>query len=513
MLENLNLLALEAKKRSDDYNKNEFVFSDKFKLKFKELLPNYNITFYNYTSVVTTATNLLIIVPNQWFVIASFFNSYISALKIYKDKVNELGIDKDTIKEIRDNGNIDTETEAKITDEFQDADDTEKFKMFLTDYEWWFGSKTIDRGDYYVSSILNLASVINNSQSYIADLAYTFSEHPELVEIFEEDYSTSRELLSSGLSKPENIIYYGSPGTGKSYKVNEILKPLDSKFFERITFHPEYDNASFVGGYKPISEKNVAGIDEVKYKFVPQAFTKIYVAAWKDPNNQYYLAIEEINRGNCAEIFGDIFQLLDRNSNYTVTPSSELQQHLIEKLGLEHDGIKSDLKLPPNLSLLATMNTSDQSLFPMDSAFKRRWDWEYMPICYLEKTEDNKTNDSFKFYVKIDNNRSFGWIDFIKSVNNKIKHNDNLGMDKCIGNYFIKPEKNEISLKEFVNKAIFYLWNDVFKDEDKTDSIFGEGIYYEGFFPIESNGKELLLPILKSLDVEVIEIKPESETV
>jgi len=312
----------------------------------------------------------------------------------------------------------------------------------------------------------------------------------------------------SPLDKPENTIFYGSPGTGKSHKVNETLKNLNKHFYERITFHPEYDHASFVGGYKPISEKNDEGIDEVKYKFVPQVFTNIYERAWKDQDNQYYLAIEEINRGNCAEIFGDIFQLLDRNSNYSVTPSSELQQHLQDQLGAEHDGIVNGLKLPNNLTIWATMNTSDQSLFPMDSAFKRRWNWEYIPICY----DDTEENLSSKYFVEIETGVTFSWLKFIEAVNTKIKYNPNLGMDKCIGNYFIKPEstdpdkKNKIELKEFINKAIFYLWNDVFKDEDERDSIFKRDNFYEDFFPIKTNGKNLVLEILKTDDFVSVEV-------
>ena len=302
---------------------------------------------------------------------------------------------------------------------------------------------------------------------------------------------------TSPISKVENIIFYGAPGTGKSYRVDNIIKGLDSIFYERITFHPEFDNSSFLGSYKPKNEK-INGIDEIKYKFVPQVFTNIYVRAWNDLDNQYYLAIEEINRGNCAEIFGDIFQLLDRNNNYTISPSQELKEFLEDKFGQEHQGIINGLKLPPNLTILATMNTSDQSLFPMDSAFKRRWDWEYIPICY----DDISENESFKYSVIIDESTTFKWVDFIKNVNAKIKANPNLGMDKCIGNYFIKSVNSEITLKEFVNKAIFYLWNDVFKDEDSSESIFEKGISYEDFFPIETNGIEEVKKILKAINVE-----------
>lgn len=296
-----------------------------------------------------------------------------------------------------------------------------------------------------------------------------------------------------------NIIYYGAPGTGKSYTVKEKLKDVPKNNVETVTFHPDYDYASFVGGYKPISELDNEGKDTIKYKFVPQVFTNIYVKAWKNQDQHFYLVVEEINRGNCAEIFGDIFQLLDRDQNYTITPSQELKTHLIQELSETHSGVVHGLKMPKNLSILATMNTSDQSLFPMDSAFKRRWDWEYMPIDY----ELSNNNPSSKFRVYINDKEYFLWIDFIKSINYQIKSNPNLGMDKCIVNYFIKPKDNNISLKTFINKAIFYLWNDVFKDEFGDESIFSEGITYERFFPINTNGESEVINMLESLEITI----------
>ena len=289
-----------------------------------------------------------------------------------------------------------------------------------------------------------------------------------------------------------NKIFYGAPGTGKSHKVKELVQGKEART-ERVTFHPEYDYSSFVGGYKPTMDG-----ENIRYEFVPQAFTNIYVNAWNDLDNDYYLVIEEINRGNCAEIFGDIFQLLDRTNDYKITPSKELKEYLTTQLAgnLNIDGNK--LLLPPNLNILATMNTSDQSLFPMDSAFKRRWDWEYIPINY-EFSEDNQSS---KFRVKISENESFSWLSFIKSVNDYVKQNDNLGMDKCIGNYFIKPVDEFIELETFINKALFYLWNDVFKDEIEEQNIFKNKVTYEDFFPIEPSGIEKLKEILVYLNVK-----------
>jgi len=316
-----------------------------------------------------------------------------------------------------------------------------------------------------------------------------------------------------------NTIYYGAPGTGKSHKVDKVIEKLNSHYYERVTFHPEFDNASFIGGYKPISvkvrqsEEENDFINEVHYKFVPQVFTNIYERSWQDLNNQYYLVIEEINRGNCAEIFGEIFQLLDRNSNYTVSSSKELKEYLMHEAFKDenHDGIINGLKLPPNLSILATMNTSDQSLFPMDSAFKRRWDWEYVPICYDAIDELGKSNDSFNFEIDIEDGNKYSWIKFIKKVNlNHIKNNPSLGMDKCIGNYFIKPETgNIIALKPFINKVIFYLWNDVFKDED--NNVFEQNTSYEDFFPMNTNGKKKIKELFDRIELKPIQASTYTE--
>ncbi len=304
-----------------------------------------------------------------------------------------------------------------------------------------------------------------------------------------EDSSTTSEISFTSINK----IFYGAPGTGKSHQVNEIIKGKEGRT-ERVTFHPEYDYTSFVGGYKPAMDG-----DKIKYEFVPQAFTNIYINAWNDLDNDYYLVIEEINRGNCAEIFGDIFQLLDRSNDYKITPSKELKEYLKTKLNDNENINERKLLLPPNLNILATMNTSDQSLFPMDSAFKRRWDWEYLPINY----ESSESNSSAKFKVQLTDSEYFSWLDFIESVNTMIKSNENLGMDKCLGNYFIKPISETIDLETFVNKAIFYLWNDVFKDEMEEENIFKDRTTYEDFFPIQSNGINKVKEILEILKVDL----------
>lgn len=260
-------------------------------------------------------------------------------------------------------------------------------------------------------------------------------------------------------------IYFGNPGSGKSYKVETDTK--GKKVF-RTTFHPDSDYSTFVGTYKPESDG-----DTIRYTFVPQTFTNAYIEAYKDIDTPVYLIIEEINRGNCAQIFGDLFQLLDRRndgySEYPINADKDLRDYIRTELA-RHKGIDPDiesegiedgkLRLPPNLHILATMNTSDQSLFPMDSAFKRRWDWEYMPIQYKGATSDN-------FTIKLSDKR-FRWIDFLKAVNDRIRRVTE-SEDKQLGNYFIKSDIDE---KEFKSKVMFYLWSEVCKDEYLTEQNF-----------------------------------------
>ena len=282
--------------------------------------------------------------------------------------------------------------------------------------------------------------------------------------LYGDNEKTSEVKAFSPLQK----IYYGTPGSGKSHKVKEIVEGLypeeqdRDKYVFRTTFHPDSDYASFVGCYKP----QMDGTGDIKYEFTPQAFTNAYARAWKESGKQVYLVIEEINRGNCAQIFGDLFQLLDRKggvSEYPINADTDLRQYLEKDdiLGKGHEGIANGkLKLPANLNIVATMNTSDQSLFPMDSAFKRRWSWECVPINY----DDDKSG---AFAITIGNSR-YKWLEFLKAVNKKIfKATDS--EDKQMGNFFIN---GDVDKRQFIDKVMFYLWNDICKEEYRSTNNF-----------------------------------------
>lgn len=323
-------------------------------------------------------------------------------------------------------------------------------------YKVLIGGKPIDNGNYYIS--LNDVNVLTpKPKKSEFNVVLLYDDLPK---------ATVIKKIDTAGNMPTQKIYYGTPGSGKSHNVEGIVKGLYSdeeieEYVFRTTFHPDSDYASFVGCYKPQMDGK-----DIKYEFTPQAFTNAYVKAWQKPDKQIYLIIEEINRGNCAQIFGDLFQLLDRKdgvSEYPINADADLRQYLKkeEVLGENSEGIANGkLKLPANLNILATMNTSDQSLFPMDSAFKRRWSWECVPIDYENAV-------SSKFMIKINGER-YNWHTFLGKVNERIK-SVTQSEDKQMGNFFINSNIDE---RQFIDKVMFYLWNDICKEEYKTTNNF-----------------------------------------
>lgn len=287
------------------------------------------------------------------------------------------------------------------------------------------------------------------------------------------DMASSNNIKYIDFPTSYQVIFYGAPGTGKSYKIKAQLEGVSKENIFRTTFHPDSDYSTFVGAYKPTKGKRpLYGLnggltvrlndggdlseDVITYKFIPQAFLNAYMRAYQT-EDKVYLIIEEINRGNCAQIFGDLFQLLDRDENglseYSIKADADLKAFLEDELGEDNPGIKDgELCLPSNLYIYATMNTSDQSLFPIDSAFKRRWDWEYEPIKYK--------NTDWKIVI---DGTEYSWTSFQRKVNDKILSATS-SEDKMLGDYFVNPSDGVITEKVLLNKILFYLWNDVCKD-------------------------------------------------
>lgn len=263
-----------------------------------------------------------------------------------------------------------------------------------------------------------------------------------------------------------NLIYFGAPGTGKSYKLNESLASFGERY-ERVTFYSDYLHAQFVGSLRPSMEPDTDRTkpDRLAYRFVPGPFTNILVQALNDPTQPYALVIEEINRADAASVFGDLFQLLDRNdegsSEYSITANADLTKYLLARLdakGKKHlSGLTKQnvadlgpnkalrIAIPSNMSILATMNSADQGVYPLDTAFKRRWDFVYIGIDESENQIDNK------------------WDAQRHAINDLLLTKAHVNEDKLIGPFFIKrsiPWASKQFSKTFKCKVIMYLFED-----------------------------------------------------
>ena len=298
----------------------------------------------------------------------------------------------------------------------------------------------------------------------------------------------------SNIKKPHNRIIFGAPGTGKSFTISEDKKNIfDEKDCERVTFHPNYSYAQFVGAYKPIvKEKDDTTKEEfVSYEFVPGPFTRVLINSLNNENTPNLLIIEELNRANPAGVFGDVFQLLDRDSNgkskYTINISEEMKKYICGKLNKQDmiDYIKKyGLYIPENMYIWTTMNSADQGVFPMDSAFKRRWSFEYLDIDAGENSLESKGCNK----IKLKNGTAYGeynWNKIRKHINSLLKESTlRINEDKLLGPFFLSEDELNLSQNDdtqeyfdsiFKSKLLMYLYEDVLKHK-KSEILFSNGI-------------------------------------
>lgn len=299
-------------------------------------------------------------------------------------------------------------------------------------------------------------------------------------EVIETNYMTK---LNTKFDR--NRILFGAPGTGKSYTLNKEKTDLlkNGGEFERVTFHPDYSYAHFVGTYKPVSNES----GEISYEYVPGPFMRTYVAAMKSANSDnpkpYLLIIEEINRANVAGVFGDVFQLLDRNaeniSEYPIQTSEDMRKYLAKELG-GASALYTEIKIPDNMFIWATMNSADQGVYPMDTAFKRRWNFTYLGI------NDNEEGILGK-EISLgsgDYERTVEWNELRKAINIELLEECKVNEDKLLGPYFVAKnclDVNEKFVEVFKNKIIMYLFDDAAKHKrsvifsgSETNNIYSE---------------------------------------
>ncbi len=357
---------------------------------------------------------------------------------------------------------------------------TEDLRKEFESYQYIYDEKFIEAENNYEEE---------NFKNLFNEIEKDFAKHPEhknsLKELLNINmssliFSPTPDLFASDSThKPSQLIYYGVPGCGKSNKIYEALKDVPDFNKIRTIFHPEYTNADFIGQILPKSDG-----EKISYQFTPGPFTEILALAYQKPEEHFYLVIEEINRGNAAAIFGDVFQLLDRDdsgkSQYPVH-NKDLCEHLQ----------KDEIRLPANLSIIATMNTSDQNVFTLDNAFQRRFDMVLVrsgvtrkntanvpslnPDDYDFESSDTKIQNQFNATIEGTDTKwglFWDWINF--QITEKLQRISSTE-DKRLGLWFVKNVDEKIPQKVFAEKVLKYLWDDVFKF--KRREIFTDNIH------------------------------------
>ena len=399
--------------------------------------------------------------------------------------------------------------------------------------------RAVQEGELAESFYQNNGIVYPDIQEQYAD----FDEDDDI----EIDMSTYQKIFT-----PSQIIYYGVPGCGKSYEVNKVINAeldkygvTDKEYHKvRCVFHPEYCNADFVGQIYPYVKPNNGGVE---YRFKPGPFAEIVRRAYRNPAEPFFLIIEEINRGNAAAIFGEMFQLLDRIrpedgpeelsgniyntgwSSYGVT-NIDVNAYVRQKSTDNPEKIEYDnsipygneikfinntaVRLPPNLSIYATMNTNDQNVFTMDNAFQRRFKSKMIRNVLDENSAQYKT--------EIDDT-GVCWGDFREWINEKILLPQTAVLkadDKCLGGWFITGEKiggvDKIKKEDFAEKVLKYLWDDVFK-RNKSGEIFVKDDKINSLSDLidafeTSVGFESFEKIFKMNDVDKVKLQKQANT-
>ncbi|NWO06640.1 MAG: AAA family ATPase [Alteromonadaceae bacterium] len=412
---------------------------------------------------------------------------------------------------------IELDFKTSISSVLNDPNDQAFFIKYCSEKEWWFkpvrsseasSGKTLDRSDVSDSSLALACGVVIASNSKMLLIIKAFENSKPLRNYFasksfvhhdfddddleqhsDEELSSSHTNYNSSNIKGENIIFYGAPGVGKSYKIDQFCTDANSI---HTVFHPDTQYTDFVGCLKP----SMSG-EDIVYAFRPGPFTIAIKLACEKPNEPIILAIEEINRAAAAAVFGELFQLLDRRddgrSKYSISISDPDMKEYLEKNAPDSlDAGK--LCIPANLSIYATMNSSDQAVMPMDTAFKRRWKFEYIPITFLtESGHSNGPSGSIPIPTRSGNNVAVEWTRLAEVINDALE-SESIPEDRLLGPWFLSsaeldtPESAKKSLK---GKLLLYIWDDVLRHGSKS-IIFDSGIRTYGSLIRRLNSDEAI---------------------
>ena len=359
------------------------------------------------------------------------------------------------------------------------VDATTQLHLFSIQYANILESRNFSTNEY--KQILKIAEI---PESLYAEIRKCVRIYKTTIETYQQSNKQRKIKKYSSLNytpckdkiKSYNRIIFGAPGTGKSFQLKDESQPINepSPFenIERVTFHPDYSYGQFVGSYKPVSDDN----GKINYEYVPGPFMRTLVAALESGKNgesakKYLLIVEEINRAKVAAVFGDMFQLLDRtdagDSVYEIQASEDVRRYLARELGGTKDNYTS-IKIPNNMYIWATMNSADQGVFPMDTAFKRRWEFTYIGI----NEKDDKISID-KLPVKNSDGNEIEWNILRKSINNMLLKECKVNEDKLLGPFFISgdvfknPSDKNAFFNAFNSKVLMYLFEDAGKMHQK----------------------------------------------
>lgn len=351
-----------------------------------------------------------------------------------------------------------------VQDIFAAEQDRTRFLRFVTDPDWsgmrkedgTIGRKLNRSTDWQESAILKTGGLVAAASAGRVNLIRAIEAAGFGADLVETVPTAHDVTLYSG--KGENVIFYGAPGTGKSNTVEKKVREAGKKPF-RTVFHPDLQNSDFFGCLKPQMDGK-----DVRYGFSPGPFMEALAEAYLTPAEPVYLVIEELNRAAAAAVFGDLFLLLDRDENgqgeYDVIfPSPESKKWFKEKTGAAHEV----LRLPSNLFIYATMNSADHGVHPIDTAFRRRWRQEYLPLDYKKGTVGDIS------YIDVTGaSQSLKWQDFVRILNGHLTANQvlNVAEDRLLGQWFVKP--NELNGKSIPDKVLLYLWDDLLRHEGRA---------------------------------------------
>ncbi len=499
----------------------EVIIPVSLKKEIGDLIQNRNSTkaaFNENSFYVETSPKHYAIIPNQYFYLAVECYDLVVRLRYLFDFFDNVFRTNDELKRkvnlIQEK--ISKDEQIDVTLELKDVDFSLFTNVTVEDFSYLIGNlkdckkfgnfekNTLRTSEDLLGAyVLNIVPLTTAASGYFGTLVYVLSSdlivYKKLCDSIKYTYveKNNSENPSSYTQNFSQIIYYGVPGSGKSHKIDHEIKDKiknkedREKQVLRVVFHPEYTNADFVGQILPVQTNK-----GLEYPFKAGPFTRILKRALKNPDKPYYLIIEEINRGNAAAIFGELFQVLDRNSDgwssYSIENLdinafirsederySEKEPPKTKKVGNIEVNENTSLRLPPNLSLLATMNTSDQNVFTLDNAFQRRWDMRLVENQFDDKDENSKIQRTAEI-----GGTNVTWEQFQTHINKRIgEMSSSIGMssmeDKRLGCWFVKAEDGKISKEQFAEKVLKYLWDDAFKFSreeifdirDKTSSL------------------------------------------